>query len=71
MKSYLLKKAQADVPVKATCRKYGTGNSTFYQWREKYGGMDTSDIKLRKIEAENHKPKQMLAELGLKSQSQE
>ncbi|MCO6504897.1 MAG: transposase [Snodgrassella sp.] len=27
--------------VKELCRKYGIGNSTFYKWREKYGGMET------------------------------
>lgn len=30
------------------------GNSTFYKWRDKYGGLEMSDIKLLKeIEAEN------------------
>ncbi|WP_080701906.1 transposase [Snodgrassella communis] len=52
--------------------KYGIGNSTFYKWRDKYGGMETSDIKrLKELEAENHKLKQMFAELSLKSQLQE
>ncbi|MCO6540283.1 MAG: transposase [Gilliamella sp.] len=41
----ILKKAEAGIPVKELCRKYGMGNSTFYKWREKYGGMETSDIK--------------------------
>ncbi|OCG44984.1 transposase, partial [Gilliamella sp. Choc4-2] len=59
-------------PVKELCRKYGMGNSTFYKWREKYGGMETSDIKrLKELEAENLKLKQMFAELSLKSQLQE
>jgi putative transposase len=48
------------------------GNSTFYKWREKYGGMETSYIKrLKEMEAENRKLKQMFAELSLKSQLQE
>ncbi|WP_100137475.1 transposase [Snodgrassella alvi] len=60
------------MPVKELCRKYGTGNSTFYKWRDKYGGMETSDIKrLKELEAENRKLKQMFAELSLKSQLQE
>ncbi|WP_371807097.1 transposase [Snodgrassella communis] len=51
---------------------YGIGNSTFYKWRDKYGGMETSDIKrLKELEAENRKLKQMFAELSLKSQLQE
>ncbi|MCO6520974.1 MAG: transposase [Snodgrassella sp.] len=54
------------------CGIYGIGNSTFYKWREKYGGMETSDIKrLKELEAENRKLKQMFAELSLKSQLQE
>ncbi|OCG56139.1 transposase [Gilliamella sp. Choc6-1] len=68
----ILKEAEAGIPVKELCRKYGIGNSTFYKWREKYGGMETSDIKrLKELEAENRKLKQMFAELSLKSQLQE
>ena len=68
----ILKEAKAGIPVKELCRKYGMGNSTFYKWREKYGGMETSDIKrLKELEAENRKLKQMFAELSLKSQLQE
>ncbi len=37
----ILKEAEAGMPVKDNCRKYGIGNSTFYKWREKYGGMVT------------------------------
>ncbi|OCG55921.1 transposase [Gilliamella sp. Fer4-1] len=68
----ILKEAEAGIPVKELCRKYGMGNSTFYKWREKYGGMETSDIKrLKELEAENRKLKQMFAELSLKFQLQE
>jgi putative transposase len=68
----ILKEAEAGISVKELCRKYGMGNSTFYKWREKYGGMETSDIKrLKELEAENRKLKQMFAELSLKSQLQE
>ncbi|WP_369127171.1 transposase [Snodgrassella gandavensis] len=39
------------MPVKELCREYGMGNSTFYKWREKYDGIQTSDIKhLKKLE---------------------
>ena len=68
----ILKEAESGIPVKELCRKYGMGNSTFYKWRDKYGGMETSDIKrLKELEAENRKLKQMFAELSLKSQLQE
>lgn len=60
------------MPVKDICRKYGIGNSTFYKWREKYGGMEASDVRrLKELEEENRRLKQMYAELSLKSQMQE
>lgn len=68
----ILKEAEAGISVKDICRRYGIGNSTFYKWREKYGGMETSDVKrLKELEEENRRLKQMYAELSLKSQMQE
>jgi putative transposase len=38
----------------------------FYNWRKKFGGMQVSDAKrLRELEAENRKLKQLLAEAHL------
>jgi putative transposase len=68
----ILKEAEAGMPVKDICRKYGIGHSTFYKWREKYGGMEASDVRrLKELEEENRRLKQMYAELSLKSQMQE
>ncbi len=68
----ILKEAEAGMPVKDICRKYGISNSTFYKWREKYGGMEASDVRrLKELEEENRRRKQMYAELSLKSQMQE
>lgn len=68
----ILKEADAGIPVKEICRKYNIGNSTFYKWREKYGGMEASDVKrLKELEEENRRLKQMYADLSLKSQLQE
>lgn len=68
----ILKEAEAGMPVKDICRQYGIGNSTFYKWREKYGGMEASDVRrLKELEEENRRLKQMYAELSLKSQMQE
>ena len=68
----ILKEAEAGMPVKDICRKYGIGNSTFYKWREKYGGMEASDVRrLKELEEENRRLKQMYAELSLKSQMQQ
>lgn len=67
-----LKKADAGIPVAELCRQEGVSVSTFYSWRAKYGGMDVSEAqRLKELEEENRRLKQMYAELSLKSQLQE
>ena len=64
----ILKEAEAGMPVKDICRKYGIGNSTFYKWREKYGGMEASDVRrLKELEEENAKLKKMFADVSLEN----
>jgi putative transposase len=61
-----LKQAEAGMVVKELCRKGGFSDATFYKWRARFGGMQTSDTKrLRDIEAENSKLKKLLAEAHL------
>ena len=68
----ILKEAEAGMMVKEICRKYGIANATFYKWREKYGGMDAFAIhRLKELEEENRRLKQMYADLSLKSMLQE
>lgn len=65
----VLKEAEAGVSVLDLCRKYGFSKSTFYQWKSKYGGMDVSEVKrLKALEEENRRLKQMYAELSLEYQ---
>ena len=37
-----LKRVEAGLPVPDLCRELGISSATFYKWRAKYGGMDTS-----------------------------
>ena len=68
----ILKEAEAGIPSKELCRKYGVASSTFYKWKSKYGGMEASDVKrLKELEEENRRLKQMYADLSLKAQMQE
>ena len=61
-----LKRAEAGVPVKDICRELGVSTATFYQWRSKYGGMEASDLRrMKALEEENRRLKQMYAELSL------
>tara|TARA_B000000441_G_C21626844_1_gene280978 strand:- start:256 stop:570 length:315 start_codon:yes stop_codon:yes gene_type:complete len=68
----ILKEADAGLSVPEICRKYGVAQSTFYKWREKYGGMEASDVKrLKELEEENRRLKQMYADLSLHAKMQE
>lgn len=65
----ILKQAGAGVPVHELCREHGMSNATFYKWRSKYGGMDSSMIaRLKELEDENRRLKKMYAEERLKSE---
>lgn len=47
-------------------RELGIDKSTFYYWRKKYGGMDRQELKrLKELEDENRKLKQMFADVSL------
>ena len=41
----ILKEAEAGIAVPEVCRSHGLGQSTFYKWRSRYGGMEASDIR--------------------------
>ena len=43
-KAHVLAQAEAGVPVKELCRKYGTSDAPFYTWRKKYGGLAPSEL---------------------------
>jgi putative transposase len=65
----ILKEAEAGLPVTDLCRRYGFSRSSFYKWKAKYGGMEASDLRrLRELEEENQRLKQMYAELSLEHQ---
>ncbi|MEZ9539747.1 transposase, partial [Shewanella sp. 10N.286.51.B8] len=50
--------------VPELCRKHNVGQSTYYKWKSKYGGMQASDLtRMRELEAENAKLKKMFADV--------
>ena len=65
----ILSEAEAGVPATELCRRHGFSQSSFYKWKAKYGGMEVSDLRrLRELEEENQRLKQMYAELSLEHQ---
>ena len=62
----ILKAVEAGRTVRDVCRENEIAETTYYKWKSKYGGMQASDIKrLRELEKENRRLKQMYAELSL------
>ena len=62
----ILKEAEAGTPAKELCRRHGMSEWTFYRWRSKYGGMEVNEAKrLRELEEENRRLKQIVAEKEL------
>jgi len=66
----ILKEVESGRMVKDVCREYGISDATYYNWKSKYGGMEASDIKrLKEVEDENRKLKQMFADLSLENRA--
>ena len=66
----VLKQAQAGVKTTEICRQHGISEQTFYRWKAKYGGLELSEAKrLRQLEDENRKLKQLVADLSLDKQA--
>jgi putative transposase len=64
--AYALRQAEGGTPVPEICRKMGVSEGTFYIWKKKFGGMGVSEVRrLRQLEDENRKLKQMVADLSL------
>jgi putative transposase len=62
----ILKEGEAGRPVKEILRDHGISQDTFYRWRRKFGGLEVSEAKrLRELEEENRKLKQLVAEQSL------
>ncbi len=41
----VIKENEAGKSVQNICRELGVSNVTFYAWRQRYGGMEVSDVK--------------------------
>ena len=62
----ILKEAEAGVAVEELSRQHGFSKSAYYKWKARYGGMDAVALKrLKELEAENQKLKEMYADLSL------
>ena len=66
----VVKEYEAGAKLTELCRRHDVSPTTFYKWRTKYGGMAVSDAKrLRALEEENRRLKQLLADTMLDDQA--
>lgn len=62
----ILKEVETGTPVAEVCRKYNVAEATVYRRRDKYGGMDESQLRrLKALEAENTRLKRIVAQQAL------
>lgn len=64
-----LKRVEAGIGVPDLCRELGISVATFYKWRAKFGGMDTSMVaRMKELEEENRRLRKMYVEEKLKAE---
>src|SRR5215207_3124416 len=64
--AFALKQAETGTPVAEVIRRMGVSEQTFYRWKKLYGGLGTGELRrLRQLEEENRKLKQLVADLSL------
>ena len=64
----ILKEHETGKKVQDVCRENGISDATLYNWKNKYSGMQLSELKkLRELEQENAKLKRIVADLNLEN----
>jgi len=64
--AYALRQAESGTAVADVCRQLGISEATFYLWKKKFAHLGVSELRrLRQIEDENRRLKQLVADLTL------
>ncbi len=64
--AFALKQNELGVSVEEVSRKMGISEATFYNWKQRYGGLGPSELRrLKQLEEENSKLKRLVADLSL------
>jgi putative transposase len=62
----ILKQVEGGRKIADVCREEGISDATYHRWKAKYGGLEVSQLRrLRQLEDENRKLKQLVGELTL------
>lgn len=61
-----VKEHEAGRKAEDLCRELGITTTTFYKWRQRYGGMEANEVKkMKDLQEENARLKKMFADLSL------
>jgi len=64
-----LRQVESGTTVGEVCRKLGVTEQTYYRWKRKFAGMGIAELRrLREVEDENRRLKQIVADLTLDRQ---
>ena len=64
--AYALREAESGTPTLEVCRKLGISEQTFYRWKRNFAGMGIAELRrLRQLEEEHRRLKQLVADLTL------
>jgi transposase-like protein len=68
-KAFILKQGEEGTSVAEICRKAGIGQSTYFAWKKRYGGLLPDEMRrLKQLEDENARLKRIVADLTLDRQ---
>lgn len=64
----ILKEADLGMKVAEVCRKHGISQPTYYNWKNRYGGLGISELKrINELEAEQSRLKRMYTDLAMEN----
>ena len=64
--AFALRQQEGGTPVSEIIRKLAVSEQTFYRWKKKYAGLGVAEVRrLKQLEEENQKLKQLVADLSL------
>ncbi len=67
--AFALRQAESGTAIQEITRKLGISEQTFYRWKKKYAGLGVAELRrLKHLEEENRKFKQLVADLSLDKQ---
>jgi putative transposase len=67
--AFTLRQAESGTAIQEITRKLGISEQTFYRWKKKYAGLGVAELRrLKHLEEENRKLKQLVADLSLDKQ---